>query len=324
MTQYTYAQLEGLWINNGGSTSLAPLMAAIALAESGGDSSALDNNPSTGDYSVGLWQINYYDGLLSSRTAQFGSPSSLQSNPNAQAAAAVAIEQEQGLSAWTTYTSGAYQAYMNAGTTPDTSVGGTSTGTAQGTDAGLFQPEALPSTCLIGMPGFDLGVGSTPDICFVQKSWLRGLLGGLLIGAGGITGLIALNLLFKSGFGVSLPGGDKAQGAAQSVYRKVRPGEGGPAEDLQAREDKELGSKTLKTGAKPAAAPIAPKQVTPAKQGSGITKKVGLPSAATKQIGPGSAKKTSTAAKASKGAAKTGGSMKLGQAIKSLPEIVAE
>ena len=33
-------------------------MTAIAMAESSGDSAALNNNPNTGDLSYGLWQIN--------------------------------------------------------------------------------------------------------------------------------------------------------------------------------------------------------------------------------------------------------------------------
>ncbi len=44
MTHYDYAQLEGLWEDAGGSKALAPIMAAIAMAESGGDSGA--RNPS--------------------------------------------------------------------------------------------------------------------------------------------------------------------------------------------------------------------------------------------------------------------------------------
>jgi len=87
----SFGDIENLWIQNGGAPAKAPLFAAIALAESGGDATALNNNPATGDYSVGLWQINYYDGLLQSRTAQFGPPASLQGNANAQAKAAIAL-----------------------------------------------------------------------------------------------------------------------------------------------------------------------------------------------------------------------------------------
>src|SRR5580698_840440 len=58
-TQYTYAQLEGLWVNAGGQASMAPLMAAIAEAESGGCSSALNATDNGGTQSsYGLWQIS--------------------------------------------------------------------------------------------------------------------------------------------------------------------------------------------------------------------------------------------------------------------------
>src|SRR5579862_5541935 len=66
-------------------------MTAIGICESGGNYQALNNNPSTGDYSVGWFQINYYDGLYQSRTAQFGPPATLQQNPQAQANAAYVL-----------------------------------------------------------------------------------------------------------------------------------------------------------------------------------------------------------------------------------------
>lgn len=52
MTTYTFAQLEGLWIQAGGSKALAPLMAGVAEVESGGNDHAY--NPSTAS---GLWQL---------------------------------------------------------------------------------------------------------------------------------------------------------------------------------------------------------------------------------------------------------------------------
>ena len=56
---YTYGQLETLWINAGGPKALAPLMAAIALAESGGNPGALNQTDNGGTQtSVGLWQVS--------------------------------------------------------------------------------------------------------------------------------------------------------------------------------------------------------------------------------------------------------------------------
>lgn len=54
-------------------TSLASFV-SIGLCESGGDPSVLNNNPNTGDYSCGLFQINYYGNLYAGRTAAFGPP----------------------------------------------------------------------------------------------------------------------------------------------------------------------------------------------------------------------------------------------------------
>lgn len=97
----SYGGLEGLWDQAGGTRSLAPLMAAIAEAESGGN--PLAHNPSGAS---GLWQIlgapfpgNVYDPLTNARMA-------------------VWKYAHQGLGAWTTYTSGAYRAFLKGGVPP--------------------------------------------------------------------------------------------------------------------------------------------------------------------------------------------------------------
>lgn len=51
---YSYAQLEALWISQGGNPAAAPTAAAIALAESGGNPNASGD----GGDSCGLWQID--------------------------------------------------------------------------------------------------------------------------------------------------------------------------------------------------------------------------------------------------------------------------
>jgi len=108
MADYTYGQLETLWTQAGGSKALAPLMAAIALAESGGNPGALNTTDNNGTQtSVGLWQV-------SNGTHNY--PASW-ATPQGNAAEAVAKYQSQGLDAWGTYTSGAYQQYYQ-GSTP--------------------------------------------------------------------------------------------------------------------------------------------------------------------------------------------------------------
>ncbi len=54
VTHYTYAQLEEIWIQGGGNRAMAPLMAAIAEVESGGNPDAENVSGATG-----LWQIEW-------------------------------------------------------------------------------------------------------------------------------------------------------------------------------------------------------------------------------------------------------------------------
>ena len=101
-TRYSYGQLKSLWVLAGGAPGLAATMAAIALAESGGLSSA--HNPSGAS---GLWQIEI---PVNARYVPGGAAAVY--NPLANARAAVAIERAQGLGAWVTYSSGAYRQYL--------------------------------------------------------------------------------------------------------------------------------------------------------------------------------------------------------------------
>jgi len=178
-TLYSYAQLEGLWINAGGSSTLAPVMAAIAEAESGGCSTA--QNPSG---ATGLWQI-----LGAVNPADQNSLT----DPAVNAKEAVLKYQSQGPGAWTTYTSGAYKAYLNGSTTPDTSV------PAGGTPATTTAATAT-STCVIKASenGF-LGIGAA-SVCFFSKSEARALIGGLFVTAGFILGIAGAVILAAAAF----------------------------------------------------------------------------------------------------------------------------
>lgn len=64
-TRYTYAQLQDLWVQAGGSRTYAPIAAAIALAESGGRSDAINTSNRNGTVDRGLWQINSIHGSQS-------------------------------------------------------------------------------------------------------------------------------------------------------------------------------------------------------------------------------------------------------------------
>jgi hypothetical protein len=105
MTQYNYSQLEELWINAGGNRAIAPVMAAIALAESSGRSDAYNASGASG-----LWQI---------LGAVNQSDQNQLFNPIVNAHEAVLKYQTQGLGAWVTYTSGAYKQFLS-GAAPST------------------------------------------------------------------------------------------------------------------------------------------------------------------------------------------------------------
>jgi hypothetical protein len=188
VTHYSYAQLEGLWIQAGGSPSMAPLMAAIAEAESGGESTATG-----GVGEKGLWQIN---------PAAWGSLATY--DPLGNARAAVHVLQAQGLGAWSTYTSGAYKAFINGSTTPQTSglpAGGSAQNAGVSTAATLtgITLTASSTRCLVG------GSGVIP--CLLDASQARGLIGGLCILAGGLVAIPGLVVILVS---VGGPGANAA------------------------------------------------------------------------------------------------------------------
>ena len=89
--------LEALWESAGGSPGAAPMAASIAMAESGGQQYATDNN-TNGTTDRGYFQINSTWGALSTY------------DPIGNAKAAVAISHDgQDWSPWVTYQTGAYQ-----------------------------------------------------------------------------------------------------------------------------------------------------------------------------------------------------------------------
>jgi len=117
-TDWTYCagtlQLIGMDKGN------AEILAAIAGPESGYDYRVINDTPATGDYSVGLWQINYYGSDGPARTAEFGTPRQLiEGGPLKQAHAAYAVWRQQGWNAWyNTYTSGDWRQYIGSGPVP--------------------------------------------------------------------------------------------------------------------------------------------------------------------------------------------------------------
>lgn len=204
---YSYAELEGLWINAGGPASVAPIAAAIALAESGGCSTALNATDNGGTQSsFGLWQIS---------TGTHTAPSASWSNGAVNASLAVGKYKGAGntFSPWGTYASGAYRAFLNGGTTPVTAGLPTATltsaaGGANATLAASFNP----ATCIFGFGGvpgtswwndiFGSG-GNVAQGCLVTKSNLRAYVGAAVLASGVIVAGAGLLVLAAYGLGKS-------------------------------------------------------------------------------------------------------------------------
>lgn len=148
--QFTYAQLQGLWIKAGGNPQSAQMAAAIAEAESSGNSTAYDMD-CDGSTDRGLWQIN----------SVHGAASTFDIMGNARAAVAIS-NNGRDWSPWTTYTSGAYQQYLK-GTPPDTTVPHNGTQAAANQPQSTTTPTATESDILCGFwaqtidPGLCLG-----------------------------------------------------------------------------------------------------------------------------------------------------------------------
>lgn len=124
MAVLTHSQLESLWVLSGGSNATADTAAAIAQAESGGNTAEILNTaypklpgyhpPARGnlpEYSVGLWQINEL-AHPSYTTAEL-----LTQLGNGRAAVAIS-NGGASFSAWSTYNNGAYAHYLASGGTP--------------------------------------------------------------------------------------------------------------------------------------------------------------------------------------------------------------
>lgn len=195
-----FSGLEQLWEQAGGQPNLAPTMAAIAEAESGGDTASLNDNPSTGDYSVGPWQINYFRDLYAPRAARYGTPNQLIANPVLDAKAAVDLAGGgSGLSNWTTYTSGAYRQYMPGGSAAPVGNGGGGggvVGTVKSIGSGIASIPGDVGGFLSKLNPVSGVEGAIRDAAGAAFSW------GARLGASGI-GLALIVLGLNRAFGVS-------------------------------------------------------------------------------------------------------------------------
>lgn len=142
MTVFNYAQLEQLWINANGPKAVAPIMAAIAMAESGGNSTSNNYTDNNGTQtSWGLWQI-------SNGTHSWPGPAdpSVPANNAAYAVAKYNADKARGnngFQPWGTYTSGLYKQYLKGSVPPDSSVPGGPSGEHSGPGSPAGSPGGL-------------------------------------------------------------------------------------------------------------------------------------------------------------------------------------
>jgi hypothetical protein len=229
-TRYSFAELEGLWINAGGAKALAATMAAVALAESGGCTADLNTTDNGGTQtSWGLWQIS--NGTHSSPGANWNTGAG-------NAALAVAKYKAQGLSAWGTYDSGAYKQYLN-GAAPDTSVSGGASGSGSGADATLTAADSTPD-CLVSFPSGKVLFFTVGGQCILSKSEARGIIGSAILANGAVimlagvlvmaayglkssgAGRGAATILETAGGYAAIAGATRAAGRARGAAGKVR------------------------------------------------------------------------------------------------------
>lgn len=167
MTVYSYSQLEQLWLQAAAGTqydtqSWAALMAAIAEAESSGNS-----NATGGVGEKGLWQIN---------PAAWGSLATY--DPQGNAKAAVYVLEHQGLGAWSTYNQGLYKKYLQGSVPPASGSlpGGGSAGGSSGSGGTVLTGGGINYWSVFANAGLGQLLWSSPT-SGIANDPLQGLIG---------------------------------------------------------------------------------------------------------------------------------------------------
>lgn len=186
---YTYAQVEGFWVQAGGPKAVAPIAAAIAMAESS-DSNVEQQGQPYATTGWGLWQIT-----PGNSEPNAGTDAQLL-NPQANAKAAVEKYEQAGNSftPWTTFTSGKYLQYLQ-GNVPASSVGNTPTPATTTGIPGLSWPSEITTF-------FKDGTAFVDKLMWLAmpSSWVR--IGAFLIGIALL--LFAIHALVAVGEGAPI------------------------------------------------------------------------------------------------------------------------
>ncbi|SRR6266852_6283942 len=206
MTQLSPSQVMGYAMKTGLTNAQATIATAIAMAESGGDTNAINpGHPGDPEYSVGLWQINI-------RAHPEYSIARLK-DPQQNATAMFAISSGgTNWNPWGTYTSGAYRAFLSratalAPTTPTPTPTTTYQPQTSSTPSGFQSIFATPTS---SQQDSNTDAGGAPDttykyiLAYVVAGAIFILLSKTRLGYHAIYYLLALSLLLllviESGF----------------------------------------------------------------------------------------------------------------------------
>lgn len=154
--RYTYGMLKQLMTSRGVSDTDAGILAAIALAESGGNPKAINKRNSDGKWDYGLWQIHH----KASDPQQF-----LTISGNADAA--VSIFKRQGFGAWTTYNTGAYKKFLGGQSPFPAAIHDLNPAHALKGTVGAVEGAVGKVTSFLGTVVVDAGVGILALVLFI-------------------------------------------------------------------------------------------------------------------------------------------------------------
>ena len=176
MSTLTKAQVAAYARQAGWPESEIPKLVGVVGAESGYNPRALNPNASTGDYSMGLAQVNMLGSMGPERMRQFGLKSQDELyDPLTNLKAARKIFESQGWNAWSVARSGKYQDYLpKAGELESGSFGSGSTQRPAGAALGLGTDQVKE------VGGMDIGAASRA---------ISGAAQGAMAPAVGLTGL---------------------------------------------------------------------------------------------------------------------------------------
>lgn len=177
--------------------SRARVAASVAMAESGGNPNAHNSKPP--DDSYGLWQINMIGAMGPSRRKTFGiSANSDLYNPGVNAKAMAKISGNGGnFSAWSTYTSGAYQKYMNTELKVDQSITDRILGNIKGSFGDFLGKTPVVGDVVDTAEGVNTAVGylgKTAVWVSNSENWIR----IAYVVGGGIIAVVALASIINS------------------------------------------------------------------------------------------------------------------------------